>query len=330
MPPFLPVLGMDGHSVQQNSLRGQRLKPSSLGGSSTHATLDRTGSPARLESELSTPQEVAAKSKGRELEEENTRSSGGRDEENDRRDERDQERSKGSVELEKEDEITSAKVKEECCGGDEEEEEFKGCEESENASERKKSDRNGVKREGECFGEKQKEEASDDKESGHERSREGEKEQTDSEEEVVGTDAGRGGSSSDEEGKRCSFSEGELREREEEEEGTEEAQRCLERRGGETGTGTGSEIDEESAALKPQTAPEGESVSGAGSAGDPPAEADQRSDLGTLEQGRASPAGCLGAEVRISAACVRACSPAPALRARPHPCMRLRLLCPRG
>lgn len=299
MPPFLPVLGMDQHSVQQNSLRGQRLKLSSLGGSSTHATLDRTGSPARLESELSTPREVAVKSKGRQLEEENTRSSGGRDGENDQRDEQDQERSKGSVELEKEDEITSAKVKEECCGGDEEEE-FKEGEESE----RKKSDRNSVKTEGECFGEKQKEETSDDKESGRGRSREDEKEQTDSEEEVVGTDAGKGCSSSNEDGKRCSFSEGELRECEEE--GTEEAERCLKRRGGET-QGSGSEIADESAALEPQTAPEGESVSEAGSAGDHSAEADLRSALRTLEQRRASLAGCLGAEVRISAVCVLTC-----------------------
>lgn len=309
MPPFLPVLGMDQHSVQENSLRGQRLKLSSLGGSSTHATLDRTGSPARLESELSTPQEVAevlnkVKSKGRQLVEENTQSSGGQDEENDQRDEQDQERSKGSVELEKEDEITSPKVKEECCGGDDEEEEFKGGEESENASERKKSDRNSIKTEGECFGEKQKEDTSDDKESGHGRSREDKKEQTDSEEEVVGTDAGKGCSSSNEDGKRCSSSEGELRECEEE--GTEEAERYLKRRGGET-EGTGSEIDEESAALKPQTAPEGESVFEAGSAGDHPAEADHESDLRTVEQRRASLAGCLGAEVRISAVCVLTC-----------------------
>lgn len=306
MPPFLPVLGMDQHSVQQNSLRGQRLKLSSLGGSSTHATLDRTGSPARLESELSTPQEVAevlnkVKSKGRQLEEENTQSSGGQDEESDQRDEQDQERSEGSVELEKEDEITSPKVKEECCGGDDDEEEFKGGEESENASERKKSDRNSIKTEGECFGEKQKEDTSDDKESGHGRSREDKKEQTDSEEEVVGTDAGKGCSSSNEDGKRCSSSEGELRECEEE--GTEEAERYLKRRGGET-EGTGSELDEESAALKPQTVPEGESVFEAGSAGDHPAEADQKSDLRTVEQRRASLAGCLGAEVRISAVCV--------------------------
>lgn len=305
MPPFLPVLGWidcASHSVQQNSLRG-RFKLSSLGGSSTHATLDRTGSPVRLESELSTPQEVAedlnkVKNKGRELEEESTQSSGGQDEENDHRDEKDQERSKGSVEIEKEDEITTAKVKEECCGGDDEER-FKGGEESENTSERKKSDRNSIRTEGECFVEKQKEETSDNKESGLGRSREDKKEQTDSEGEMVETDAGKGCSNSNEDGKRCSFSEGELKECNEG--GT---ARYLKSKGGET-EGTGSEVDEESAALKPQTAQEGESVFEAGSAGDPPAEVDERSDL---EQRRAGLAGSLVAEVWFTAVlCVLTC-----------------------
>lgn len=285
------------HSVQQNSLRGQRLKLSSLGGSSTHATLDRTGSPVRPESERSSLQEVAedlnkVKSKGRELEEENTLRSGGQDEENGQRDKKDQERSKGSVEIEKEDDIATAKVKEECCGGDDEEK-FKGGEETENTSERNKSDRNSFKIEGECFVEKQNEETSGNKESGHGWSTEDKKEQTDSEEEMVEIDAVNDCSNSSEDVKRCSFSKGELKQ--------EGLARYLKREGGET-EGNGSEIDEESAALKPQPTQEGESLFESGSARVHPAKVDEESDLKMVDQKRESLTGSLVAEVWFSAA----------------------------
>lgn len=297
MPSFGLCLGWincASYSAQQNSLRGQRLKLSALGGSGTHATLDRTGSPVRLESELSSPQEVAedfskVKSKERGLEEENTQRSGGQDEENDQRDEKDQERSKGSVEIEKEDDIATAKVKEECCGSDDEEK-FKGGEESENTSEKNKSDRNSFKIEGECFVEKQNVERSD-KQSGHGRSREDKNEQTDSEEAMLELDAVNDCSNSNEDIKRCSFSEGELKRCDEE--GT---ARCLKSEGGET-EGTGAEIDEGSAALKPQTAQEGESLFESGSARFPPAEVDEKSDLKMVDQKRESLTGSLVAEV---------------------------------
>lgn len=278
--PFCLCLGWTNRgsqSVQHNSLRGQRLKLSSLGGSSTHATLDRTGSPVRLESELSSPQEVVeplnrGKSKGRELEKENTESSGGQDEENDQRDEKDLERSKGSLEIEKEDEIATALVKEECCGGDDEQK-FKGCEESENMSGRGKID--SSKNEGEHFVEKKNEETS---------------EQSAGEEEVVEIDAVKDCSNCNEDVERRSFSEGELRPCDKE-----GIARYLKSKGGET-EGNGSEIDE-SAALQTQTAPEGEGLSESGTTGVHPADVDEKSDLKKLEQKSESLPGSLVAEV---------------------------------
>lgn len=326
--PFCLCLGWinyASHSVQQNSLRGQRLKLSSLGGSSTHATLDRTGSPVRLESELSSPQEVAedlsnVKSKGRELEEENTQRSGGEDEENDQRDEKDQERSKGSVEIEKEKDIATANVKEECCGGDDEEK-FKGGEESENTLERNKSDRNSFKIERECFAEKQNEETSGNKESGHGRSREDKEEQTDSEEEMVEIDAVIDCSNSNEDVERCSVSKAELKQCDEE-----GPARYLKSVGGET-EGNGSDIDEESAALKPQTAQEGESLLESGSDRVHPAEVDEKSDRKMVEQKRESLTGSLDAEVWFSA--VSLCAHVPQLLAlQPLPNLLLLLLTP--
>lgn len=276
--------------MRQNSLRGHRPKPSSLGGSSTHATLDRTGSPVRLESDLSSPQEVAedlssVKSKGRELEEENT----------------DQGRSKSSVEIEKEEDIAAEEVKEERHGGDEEE--FKEGEESDNESEGNESDRKSCKPEGECFVEKQNEERSDGKEGERGRSREDKKDQTDSEEEMVEVAAVEGCSDSAENVERRSFSKGEPTQRDEE---------GLATRLSAEGGGGGAETDEESAALKAQTPQEGESVVESGSARAHPAEAGNKSDPRTAVQRREALSGALVAEVRFSALSVCSSSVQPA------------------
>lgn len=307
--PFRPCLGLTNcasHSVQQ---RGQRLKLSSLGGSSTRATLDRTGSPVRPESELSSPREVAEdfskeESNGRESEQENAERSGGQDGENGQRGAKDQERSKGSVETEKEEDLATAKVKEQCCGGDDEEN-FEEGEESENKSERNQMDRSSFKMDGECCVEEQNEETSGNKESGDGGSREDKKEQTDSEEERLEIDAGKDCSHSNEDVERRSFSHGELKQRDEE-----GLAGYLQSEGGETEE-KGSAIDEPSAALKPHTPQEGEPLFESGPARVHPAEADQKSDLELGDQRRESLAGSLVAEVRSSA--VSVCARVPRL-----------------
>lgn len=271
-------------SVQQNSLRGPRLKPSSLGGSSTHATLDRTGSPVRLESELSSPQEVAedsnkVKSKGRELDVNNTGRSGGQDEGIDQR-------RKGSVEIEKEGDVATGKGKEGWCGGDEEEK-FNGGEEAER-------NRDSFKIEGEGFGEDENGETSVNKGSGRGRSREERNEQTVSEEEMVETGEGTECSNSNEGAKSCSFWKGELNQCDEG-----GRARCLKSEGGER-EGNGLEINEESAAPEAQTTQEGESFFESGSARVHPAEVEEKSDLKTVEQKSESLTGSLVAEVRFS------------------------------
>lgn len=266
--------------------------------------MDETGSPVRLDSELSSTQEVAedsnkVKSKRGEVEEEENVGRGvGEDEGIDQRDEKVEERCEGSVQ-EKEDD---AKVKEECCG-DDEEERFEGVVESENLSERNRSDRNSSNIEEECFVEEQNDERNDNEDSVNGRSREDRKEQTDSKEEMVEVDGVKEDSESDEDSKRCSLSNRELKQCDEG-----GVARSLKTEGGET-EGNESELDEESAALKPQTAQECDSCD-TGAAGVHPAEVDHRSDLRTVDQKRESLTGSLTAEVRFSV-CVCAHTPPP-------------------
>lgn len=314
MPSCLPVFGINctSLSVQQNSLRGQRLKLSSLGGSKTCVSVDETGSPVRLDSELSSTQEVAedsnkVKSKGGEVEEEESVGRvAGEDEGNDQRDGKVEERCEGSVQVETEDD---AKVKEECCGGGEEEN-IEGVGESENLSER---DRNSSNIEVE----EQNDERNDNEESVNRRSKEDRKERTDSEEEMVEVDGVKEGSESDEGSKRCSLSNEELKQCDEG-----GVARSLKTEGGET-EGNESELDEEAAALKPQTAQECDSCD-TGAAGIHPAEADHKSDLRMDDQKRESLTGSLTAEVRFNV-CVCVCSHPPHLLDTPPPCMQPRL-----
>lgn len=258
-------------SLQQNSLRGRHLKRSSLEGSDTHVGVDGNASPARLESERSSPREVEedlnkVKSEGGELEEGKDQRGGGEDEE----------RSESCSESEKGDDDERAKVNEECCGGDEEEEEIQEGEELENLSERSKSDGSSRKMEAECFVAKQNEIA-------HGRSRDEEKEEADSQEEKVKLEEMKEGSESVEDLERCSLSNSELKACD-----GEGAASSLEREGGITEAGA-SDLDE-SAAVKPQTS---QLCDVSGSAGVHPA------DLTRVSEERESLAGSLTAEVGL-------------------------------
>lgn len=262
-------------------MRGQRL------GSKSHINVDRKGSLVRLKSELPSPQEVAqnlnkVKSEGEELEEESFQ----RDvAENDQREEKD-ERSECSEEIEKDDDPQSEKVKEECCGGGDEKS-FKVGEESENLPGRSKSDGNSSVIEVQCFVENQNDEKNDNEENGHGRSRDDQKEQTDIEK--VKIDAVKEGSESDEDLKRCSLSNRDLKQHD-----GEGIARSLKSEGGIT-EGSESELDE-SAALKPQTAQVCDLFEN-GSAQVHPAEVDEKSDLKMVYQKRENLIGSLTAEV---------------------------------
>lgn len=281
--------------------------------------VDGNASPARLESERSSPQDVEedsnkVKSEGGELEEGKVQRGGGEDEVIGGREEKGEERSESCAESEKGDANERAKVNEECCGGDDEEEEIQEGEELENLSERSKSDGSSRKMEAECFVAKQNETS---KEIAHGRSRDEEKEEADSQEEKVKVEEMKEGSESEEDSERCSLSNGELKACD-----GEGAASSLEREGGIT-EAEASDLDE-SAAVKPQTT---QLCDVSGSAGVHPA------DLRRVSQERGSLAGSLTAEVglrfgsRVLSPRLLASDSTTIPAAFPAPCMRLRLLC---
>lgn len=264
-------------------MRGQRL------GSKSHVNVDRKGSLVRLKSELSSPREVAqnlnkVKSEGGELEEESFQRGVAED---DQREEKD-ERSECSVEIEKDNDLQSEKVKEECCGGGDEKS-FKVGEESENLPGRSKSDGNSSVIEVQCYVENQNDETNDNEENEHGRSRDDQKEQTDIEKEKVKIDAVKECSESDEDLKRCSLSNRDLKQCD-----GEGIARYLKSEGGIT-EGSESELDE-SAARKPQTAQMCDLFE-TGSAQVHPAEVDEKSDLKMVYQKRENLIGSRTAEV---------------------------------
>lgn len=191
-------------SLQQNSLRGGHLRPSSLEGSSSHVGGGGDKGPVRLESEHSSPQEVEedlnkVTSEGAELEGGKVERGGGEDDVVGEREENQEERS------EKGDENERAKVSEESCGGDEEEEIQEG-EELEKMSERSQSDGSSRKMEAECLVAKQNDERRKGLDDG--RSRDEEREEADSQEERVELEELKEGSGSEEDLERCSLSNG--------------------------------------------------------------------------------------------------------------------------
>lgn len=232
--------------------------------------MDRSASPVRLDSELSSPQEAEedlnkVTSEGGELEEEKAQRGGGEDEEVGRQDE---ERGESSAEGEKGADEEGAKVSGECCGGDEEK--IQEGEESEKLS----GDGNSRQMEAECSEEKQNAEIS------RGRSRD---EETDSEEEKVNLEGMKEGSEGEEDLKRCSLSYGALKEWD-----GEDLASSLEAAGD-------SDVDEP-AALRPGTTRLCE-LRETGPAGVHPAEVDEESGPQRVSQKRESLAGSLTAEV---------------------------------